>query len=494
MGYGQGRENIANKAPVRTVLLTSADASLRARLRQELTAMRWQVREAAGGAEAIELLETQGAEAMVLDSVLPDLEVSEFAGEMRIRYPVMELLRIDGILDEAGARSPRRNELLHALRQAQQDAQGPSGEGAAWALTPLTVPQVSNADRMAPGDKHAFAAQEMAALLRARDPTWPGTNWPLGAMEEGELGTSGLEELNPETAGLKSLRTAMLAHKTAASALVGTKRTSHPSIFGLERSAPEPRPRAVSMPLPEMVGESRLMMELARLIRLVAPRSTTVLIEGETGTGKELVARAVHQLSARANKPFVVLNCAAIPESLLEAELFGHTRGAFTGAVQSRTGRIESANGGTLFLDEIGEMPLGLQTKMLRFLESGELQRVGDNEIVGVEVRVIAATHEPLQQRADEHAFRLDLYHRLAVFPVFVPALRERMEDVLPLAGYLLGKMGEEMPVKRLSAEAAARLLEYHWPGNVRELAHVLERATILAEDRREISRDEIRF
>jgi transcriptional regulator with GAF, ATPase, and Fis domain len=199
-------------------------------------------------------------------------------------------------------------------------------------------------------------------------------------------------------------------------------------------------------------------------------------------------------LSTRSGKPFVVLNCAAIPESLLEAELFGHTRGAFTGAVQSRTGRIEEAHGGTLFLDEIGEMPLGLQAKMLRFLESGELQRVGDNELVRVDVRVVAATHEPLQQRVDEHAFRLDLYHRLAVFPVAVPALRERMEDVLPLAAHLLGKMGEEMPVKRLSADAAARLLQHDWPGNVRELAHVLERATILAEDRREIAREEIRF
>jgi transcriptional regulator with GAF, ATPase, and Fis domain len=248
------------------------------------------------------------------------------------------------------------------------------------------------------------------------------------------------------------------------------------------------------MPLPDMVGESQSMLELARLVRLVAPRSSSVLIEGETGTGKELVAKAVHQLSARASKPFVVLNCAAIPESLLEAELFGHTRGAFTGAVQSRTGRIEAAHGGTLFLDEIGEMPISLQAKMLRFLESGELQRVGDNEAVRVDVRVVAATHEPLQQRTKEHAFRLDLYHRLAVFPVALPALRDRMEDVLPLAAHLLSKMGEEMPVKRLSTGAAMRLMEYDWPGNVRELAHVLERATILAEDRREIAWEEIRF
>lgn len=167
--------------------------------------------------------------------------------------------------------------------------------------------------------------------------------------------------------------------------------------------------------MPELVGASEPMRELGRLIRLVAPRSTAVLIEGETGTGKEVVAKALHRLSSRSNKPFVVLNCAAIPESLLEAELFGHTRGAFTGAVQSRTGRIEAADGGTLFLDEIGEMPLALQAKMLRFLECGELQRVGDNETVRVDVRVIAATHQPLEQRSEEGSFRLDLIHSSAV-------------------------------------------------------------------------------
>jgi len=257
-----------------------------------------------------------------------------------------------------------------------------------------------------------------------------------------------------------------------------------------ERQAARARP----LPLPEMVGESPVMLELARLVRLVAPRSASVLIEGETGTGKELVAKAVHRLSTRASKAFAVLNCAAIPEALLEAELFGHTRGAFTGAVQSRIGRIEAAHGGTLFLDEIGEMPLALQAKMLRFLESGELQRVGDNETVRVDVRVVAASHQPLRQRATERAFRLDLYHRLAVFPVAVPALRDRMEDIPLLATYLLAKLGEEMPVKRLSPGAATRLLEYDWPGNVRELAHVLERGTILAEDRRGIAQEEIRF
>ena len=494
MGYGLGRENIGNKAAVRTVLLASADADLRARLRQELTALRWEVREAAGGAEAMELLEAEGAEAMLLDSALPDLEVGEFASEMRIRHPVMELLRMDGIVDEAGGRSPRRNELLHALRQAQQDAHGSrgAGESAAWALSPVAVPQISAADRLAPGDRRAAAAQEVAAALRSRNAAWIETSWHTTGMKEDGLGTARPEAVGLKTAGAKSIRPATVGHRTEGPAMVAAKRPLQAFVFDEERL--EIVPRALPMPLPEMVGESPLMLELARLVRLVAPRTSTVLIEGETGTGKELVARAVHQLSTRSNKPFVVLNCAAIPETLLEAELFGHTRGAFTGAVQSRTGRIEAAHGGTLFLDEIGEMPLALQTKVLRFLESGELQRVGDNELIRVEVRVIAATHEPLQQRVDEHAFRLDLYHRLAVFPVAVPALRERMEDVLPLAAHLLGKLGKELPVKRLSAGAAARLMEHDWPGNVRELAHVLERATILAEDRREIAREEIRF
>ena len=259
---------------------------------------------------------------------------------------------------------------------------------------------------------------------------------------------------------------------------------------------PELSPAAYSQayePLPEMVGRAESMLELVRLIRLVAPRSTTVLIEGETGTGKEVVARAVHRLSARAGKPFMVLNCAAIPEFLLEAELFGHTRGAFTGATQARTGRIAAADGGTLFLDEIGEMPLALQAKMLRFLECGELQKVGENESVRVDVRVVAATHQELERRAEEKTFRLDLYHRLAVFPLSVPALRDRMEDLPLLVDFFLEQMGVASPRKGITEAALGRLGEYDWPGNVRELMHVLERAAILAEDRALIGVDEIR-
>ena len=470
MGYGLGKDSSEIKPAVRTVMLASADAHFRERLRRQLTAMRWTVREASGGAEAMAALEKQAAEAMVLDSMLPDLEVTEFARQMRSRHPVMDLLWVDAGADEAGPRSPRRNELLHALRQAQEETRRPvpATDTVAWAAAPVAVPHAMSPARLAPKGERALVSREVTEFLRSRNGRVAALTEPTPAPASSPL-SSGPMPTAP---------TSFLATPPPA-------RTAVP--------IPSP-PRSRVQPLPEMVGSSPGMAELARMVRLVAPRSATVLIQGETGTGKELVAKAIHTLSPRAPKPFLVLNCAAIPEALLEAELFGHTRGAFTGAVQSRTGRIEAANGGTLFLDEIGEMPLALQAKMLRFLESGELQRVGDNEVLRVDVRVVAASHQPLLQRAREHAFRLDLYHRLAVFPVQIPALRERMSDVDDLAAFILARLGEEMPVKRLSPEAAARLLQHDWPGNVRELAHVLERAAILAEDRSEIGAEEIRF
>ena len=456
MGYGLSKDRPETKATARTVLLASADAHFREILRRQLAAMRWTVREAAGGAEAMAALDKQSAEAMVLDSVLPDLEVSEFARQMRSLHPVMDLLRVDSAshsANEEAARSPRRNELLHAVRRAQQEVRGagrPVSDTALWAAAPVAVPRapVTFSDPV-PAEERALISREVTEFLRTRFPQ-KGTADVLETRLDGSAGPSG---------------------KQAA-----------------------PFRRSLPQSLPEMVGNSPGMMELAHMVRLVAPRSATVLVQGETGTGKELVAKAVHSLSSRAGKPFLLLNCAAIPEALLEAELFGHTRGAFTGAVQSRTGRIEAANGGTLFLDEIGEMPLPLQAKMLRFLESGELQRVGDNEVLRVDVRVVAASHQPLLQRALERAFRLDLYHRLAVFPVHIPALRDRMEDMPALADCILARLGEEMPVKRLSPAAASRLMEHDWPGNVRELSHVLERAAILAEDRLEIAPEEIRL
>jgi DNA-binding NtrC family response regulator len=238
-------------------------------------------------------------------------------------------------------------------------------------------------------------------------------------------------------------------------------------------------------PLPGMIGGSVRMVQVYRLSRLVAPRDTSVLIEGESGTGKELVARGIHDLSARAQRPFVVVNCAAIPESLLESELFGYTRGAFTGAFQSQLGRIHAAHGGTLFLDEIGDMPMNMQSKLLRFVQQGEVQRLGSPDLFRVDVRLIAATNTKLLQRVKENQFREDLYYRLHVFPIDVPSLRERVEDILPLAERFLGLLCQDTQSapKEITKAANAILEHYSWPGNVRELKHLMERAFVLSED-----------
>ena len=239
------------------------------------------------------------------------------------------------------------------------------------------------------------------------------------------------------------------------------------------------RPAGEVEPLPGMVGRSEAMAEVYRIVRLVASRSTPVLISGATGTGKELVASAIHQLSPRAARPFVVINCAAIPEALLESELFGYVRGAFTGAVQSRLGRVHGAHGGTLFLDEIGELPLGLQSKLLRFLDHGEVQRLGSSDVFRVDVRVIAATNADLRELAREKRFREDLLYRLSVFPVELPPLSQRRDDIARLAKYFLRTMEGS---QELDARALSVLENHSWPGNVRELQHVLERASILAQ------------
>lgn len=242
-------------------------------------------------------------------------------------------------------------------------------------------------------------------------------------------------------------------------------------------------------PLPGMIGVSPAMREVCRLSRLVAPRSTTVLLTGETGTGKELVAKAIHTLSPRQKQPFITVNCAAIPEALLEAELFGYARGAFTGAFQSRMGRIHAAHGGTLFLDEVGELPLSMQAKLLRFLQEGEVQRLGSPDIVRTDVRVIAATNAHLAKRVAEKAFREDLYYRIAVFPVDLVPLRERAQDIPPLGAYFLDEFCREAGVspKTVSSGASRMLTQHVWPGNVRELRHVIERAFILSESASQI-------
>jgi DNA-binding NtrC family response regulator len=293
-------------APTRTAVLASADLSFRQRVRDALTGLRWQVREAAGGAEALAHLDACPAETMILDSWLPDLEIQEFIAEFERLHPGIDLVTVDDSSERSNSvRSPRRNEVLFALRRGQD------ADGAVWNSAPML---------------------EGAGAFESR-------------VSESLNKTSPKSELQSARMELPALMKAAAVRNNAANA------------------AP-----SLACRLPEFIGEHPAMLEVSRRIRLVAPRATSVLIQGPTGTGKELVARALHRLSPRASRPFVALNCAAIPEALLEAELFGHSRGAFTGAVQGRVGRIEAAQGGTLFLDEIGEMPLALQAKLLRFI------------------------------------------------------------------------------------------------------------------------------
>lgn len=406
------------KSASRTAVLVSSDICFRRRVSETLKGLRWNVYESGSGAEALSELEMNPPEAVILDSWLPDLEIGEFVSEFRREHPEVDLVVVNGV--EGGdyeARSPRRHELLYAIRRGQD------ADGAIWNTAPALENRVQDSPRRT---LLGMPVQTAAAAERHEQPDFVSPN--------------------------------------------------------------------LSQRLPELIGNHRSMIEIGRRVRLVASRQTPVLIEGPTGTGKELIAQALHRMSKRANKPFVALNCAAIPEALLEAELFGHTRGAFTGAVQGRMGRIEAAHGGTLFLDEIGEMPLALQSKLLRFVECGELQRVGENEPVRVDVRVLAATHQALGQRAAKGEFRSDLYYRLAVFAIRTPALRDHLEDLPLLTEHFLTRLAVDSPAKKIGRSAIEKLMAHGWPGNVRELEHVLECATILAEDRMEITANEIEF
>jgi len=237
-------------------------------------------------------------------------------------------------------------------------------------------------------------------------------------------------------------------------------------------------------PFEELLGESRELRELCRLLDRVAPTDSTVLVRGETGTGKELVARALHRRSRRAEGPFVAINCASVPEALLESELFGHAKGAFTDARAARRGLLQRAAGGTLFLDEVGDMPLALQAKLLRVLQDRRVRPVGSDEEVPVDVRVVAATHRDLEAAVEEGVFRRDLLYRLAVIEVEVPPLRARGNDVLLLAEAFVRRYAERAgkAVAGISTDVAGRLLGWDWPGNVRELQNCVERAVALAE------------
>jgi DNA-binding NtrC family response regulator len=428
---------------LRTALIASADSSFRQRLSDTLTGLRWQVREAEGGADAWSQAHIAAPEAIIVDSWLPDLDMTEFVRDFRGSFPHVDLITAGGAQETQGSRSPYRQELLYALRRCQDS------DTAAW----NTAPGVSSLSNDYTPSRDTLPASESTNLL-----------------------TDGLRH-----------RQADFASSPESAAM--------PSDFRIptSRTAVKPENSATER-IPELIGNAPCMLEVSRRIRLVAPRITPVLIEGPTGSGKEIVAEAIHRLSARSRKPFVAINCAAIPEALLEAELFGHTRGAFTGAVQGRIGRIEAADGGTLFLDEIGELPLALQSKLLRFVECGELQRVGDNERVKVDVRVLAATHRPLAQLAQSGTFRSDLYYRLAVFLIRTPSLTEHKEDLSILVDHFLEKLGRQSPVKRIGETALTMLAAHEWPGNVRELEHVLERAAILAGDDPVLTAREIDF
>ena len=234
----------------------------------------------------------------------------------------------------------------------------------------------------------------------------------------------------------------------------------------------------------DIIGESAPMLHLKKEISMIAPSDLSVLIMGETGTGKELIVQSLHQQSVRAANPLIYLNCAALPESVAESELFGHVKGAFTGAIHDRQGKFELADKGTLFLDEIGELPLSLQAKLLRVLQYGDLQRVGEDKVLTVDVRIIAATNLDMRQAVTDGKFRADLYHRLSVFPLFVPPLRDRGEDIVLLAGFFCEKCRMKFGLQSvaLSPVASAQLEGASWPGNVRELEHAIYRATIIAQ------------
>jgi len=447
---------IPNRIHPRTALVASADRSFRQRLVKVLTGLRWHVREAEGGAQAWTEAESAAPEAIIVDAWLPDLDMGEFLHDFRGRFPEVDVVTASGSTAQESPRGPYRQELLYALRRIQET------DTAAWNTAPDLADGSPATAAANPPDATPISIQGPATapdVLTARQTPLPA---PIVRSASSFLLT-----MQPGTTKAVPARTP------------------------IPPGSSEP---LVADRLPELVGNAPCMLEVSRRVRLVAPRTTPVLIEGPTGSGKEIVAEAVHRLSTRNRKPFVTLNCAAIPEALLEAELFGHTRGAFTGAVQGRVGRIEAADGGTLFLDEIGEMPLALQSKLLRFVECGELQRVGDNEIVKVDVRIVAATHRPLAQQAQTGGFRSDLYYRLAVFLIRTPALSEHAEDLPLLVEHFMQKMGRDSPMKRIEEAAMARLVAHEWPGNVRELEHVLERGTILAGDNPVLTEREIDF
>lgn len=325
----------------------------------------------------------------------------------------------------------------------------------------------------------------------------PGNSGPLQVhdclgcplyIDDQPWGVLTLDSLDPARFGRIDLATLEAFGHLAAATVKASERLQQLTHAAEQqrRSAETWRRAAAQVPGPELIGDSAAHQHLLGEIALVARSPLTVLICGETGTGKELVARAVHRQSARHDKPLISINCAALPESLVESELFGHVRGAFSGATTARAGKFELADGGTLFLDEVGELPLSIQAKLLRVLQSGQLQRLGSDREHHVDVRIIAATNRDLARAVRDGRFRADLYHRLSAYPLQVPPLRERQHDILLLAGYFIEQNRSRLQVRSASLrdDAQQALLAHDWPGNVRELEHLVSRALLRARAR----------
>ena len=411
-------------------LVASPNSDFRRHMAEALQASSWLVDEAVGGADALAKLEQNNCHVLLLDQSLPDLDVTEIVALVREQHPEVAVYVVDPA-------SP--------VPVISEEPEGRSHRAAILSLLKSLQP----ANVMPPG----------VVRSQPSPPSRPVVPSPLAAAP-------------PSTSAPVRAAVPM------------------PAPVSVSVSAPAPvLKEKEEEPLPGMIGSSPAMQEVYRLVRLVASRNTTVLITGDTGTGKELVARAVHMVSPRMRQPFITVNCAAIPESLLESELFGYARGAFTGAFQSKVGRIHSAHGGTLFLDEVGDLPLSMQAKLLRFLQEGEVQRLGSSDVVRVDVRVIAATNADLTDRVRDKTFREDLYYRLSVFPIELQTLRERADDIILLSMHFLRAFCQEAsaPEKRISPAAQEVLKQHPWPGNIRELRHVIERAFILSEQNREI-------
>jgi DNA-binding NtrC family response regulator len=426
-------------APV--AILAISDVELRNRIGQTLIDLRWKILTASGGAEALAHLQSGVSTSLIADAWFPDLEIREFLVDVKSNFPNVDLISTDGSFDRnSKARNNRRGEVLHAIRMSQ--------------TFDRTSPRIKSSPDPVGSAQESQSFSASAVIL----------DKPVAAEF--------VEVTQPADSSSPSIELATVAEVPPCKTPATTD----------------------SLLLEEFCGTHPILVEVCRRIRLVAPRKSSVLIQGPSGSGKELVARALHRLSPRSSRPFMAVNCAAIPESLLEAELFGYTKGAFTGAIQARIGRLEAANGGTLFLDEIGEMPVALQSKLLRFLEAGELQRIGDNDTLRLDVRIIAASHQDLAAQITKSSFRLDLYYRLAVFHIQTPSLCQHIEDLEDLVQYFLRKLMQDEPAKIFHANALDKMRGHTWPGNVRELAHVIERAFILAGNHREISERNIEF